>query len=136
MNFDLALNKEYPKEEIETIFGTNFGYGIKGITLRKYNNGNPYIILFSKEKGPYSDEFGENTFYYDGEGINKDQKLTAANKALVNAKEDHRTIYGFRQENKRGMWRYIGTLKVLNYEYIPKNGFKTYVFKLSKDFNY
>lgn len=136
MNFDLTLNKDYTKEEVETIFSTNFGYGIKGITLRKYKNGKSYIILFSKENGPYSDEFSENAFYYDGEGINKDQKLTAANKALVNAKEDRRTIYGFRQESKRGMWRYIGILKVLDYEYVPKNGFKTYVFKLGKVSDY
>lgn len=132
MNFDLIINKEYTKEEIETTFSTNFGYGIKGITLRKYENGNPYIILFSKENGPYSDEFGENAFYYDGEGINKDQKLTTANKALIDAKDDRRIIYGFRQESKRGVWRYIGTLKVLNYEYVYKTGFNTYVFKLGK----
>ncbi|AKB31865.1 hypothetical protein MSSIH_1175 [Methanosarcina siciliae HI350] len=130
----MTLNKEYTKEEIETIFSTNFGYGIKGITLRKYKNGNLYIILFSKENGPYSDEFGENAFYYDGEGVNKDQKLTAANKALIDAKDDHRLIYGFRQEGKKGIWRYIGTLKVLNYKYVSKNGHMTYVFKLENSY--
>lgn len=134
MSFNLTLNKEYKKEEIESIFYTRFGYGIKGINLRKYKEGKPYIILFSKQFGPYTDEFSENTFFsYDGEGVNKDQTLTAANKALTDAQKDGRNIYGFRQEGKKGSWKYIGLLKVIEWEYIPKNGFNTYVFKLEID---
>lgn len=136
MSFKFILNKEYNKDEIEAIFDTHFGYGIKGINLRKYSDNRPYIILFSKQSGPYTDEFNKDSFFYDGEGVKKDQKLTAANKALVDAKDDHRKIYGFRQEGKRGIWRYIGTLKVLSYDYVPKNGFMTYVYKLSKASDY
>lgn len=130
MSFNLTLNKEYAKEEIESIFNTRFGYGIKGINLRKYENGRPYIILFSKQFGPYTDEFSENIFSYDGEGVNKNQKLTAANKALADSQIDRRDIYGFRQDGEKGVWKYIGLLNVINWKYTPKNGFNTYVFKL------
>jgi putative restriction endonuclease len=57
MSFNLTFNREYIKEEIESIFDTHFGYGIKGINLRKYTDGRPYIVLFSKHFGPYTDEF-------------------------------------------------------------------------------
>ncbi len=132
MSFNLTLDKEYTKEEIESIFDTRFGYGIKGINLRKHKDGRPFIILFSKQFGPYTDEFSENTFSYDREGVNKDQNLTAANKALTDAQKDGRSTYGFRQEDKKGLWKYIGLLKVIDWEYIPKNGFNTYIFKLRK----
>lgn len=130
MSFNLTLDKEYSKEEIESIFNTRFGYGIKGINLRKYENGRPYLILFSKQFGPYTDEFSENIFSYDGEGINKNQKLTAANKALTDSQTDGRDIYGFRQDSEKGVWKYIGLLKVIDWKYTPKYGFNTYVFKL------
>lgn len=130
MSFYLILNKEYTKEEIESTFDTRFGYGIKGINLRKFTDGRPYIILFSKQFGPYTDEFSENTFSYDGEGVNKNQKLTAANKALVDSQNDGRSVYGFRQDHEKRVWKYVGLLKVIDWEYTPKNGFNTYVFKL------
>jgi len=132
MSFNLTLKKEYSKEKIESIFDTHFGYGIKGINLRKYKDGRPYIILFSKQFGPYTDEFSENIFSYDGEGVNRNQKLTAANKALTDSQKDGRNIYEFRQDGKKGIWRYIGLLKVIDWEYTPKNGFNTYVFRLKK----
>lgn len=132
MSFNLTLNKDYAKEEIESIFDTRFGYGIKGINLRKYKDGRPYIILFSKQSGPYTDEFNENIFSYDGEGVNKNQELTAANKALIDSQTDERRIYGFRQDSIRGIWKYIGLLKVIEWKYAPKNGFGTYVFKLKR----
>jgi len=130
MSFSLILNKEYTKEEIESIFDTRFGYGIKGINLRKFTDGRPYIILFSKQFGPYTDEFSENSFSYDREGVNKNQKLTAANKALTDSQTDGREIYGFRQNHEKGVWKYLGLLKVIDWKYTPKNGFNTYVFKL------
>ena len=52
MNINLTLNKEYTKEEIESIFDTRFGYGIKGINLRKFKDDKSCIILFSKQFGP------------------------------------------------------------------------------------
>jgi putative restriction endonuclease len=133
MSFNLTLNKECRKEEVESIFDTRFGYGIKGINLRKYKDGRSYIILFSKQLGPYTDEFSENIFSYDGEGVNKNQKLTAANKALIDSQKDGRNIYGFRQDGEKGVWKYIGLLKVIDWEYILKNGFNTYVFKLKRN---
>lgn len=70
--------------------------------------------MFSKQFGLYTDEFGEDFFSYEGEGINKNQELTAANKALIDSQKNKRVIYGFRQEGKRGIWKYIGLLKVID----------------------
>lgn len=120
MSFNLTLNKDYAKEEIESIFDTRFGYGIKGINLRKYKDSRPYIILFSKQSGPYTDEFNENIFSYNGEGVNKNQELTAANKALIDSQTDGRRIYGFRQDSIRGIWKYIGLLKLIEWKYTLK----------------
>lgn len=132
MNFNLILNQKYSKEEIEKIFETNFGMGIKGITQRKWKNEFPYIILFSKEDGPYSDRTEEQFFFYDGEGTNKDQELTVANKALINSNKDNRPIFGFVKNILEKKWEYIGILKVIDYTYIPKRGFNTFEFKLLK----
>ena len=126
------LNQEYAKEEIEEIFETKFGARIKGITLRRWNDNTPYILLFSKQNGPYDDRIEGDTFYYDGEGLDKDQELTVANKALMNSNVDTRVIYGFIQENQSNKWKFVGLLKVLGYDYVLKNDFKKYVFKIQK----
>lgn len=131
MDVDLSIGEELTKEEIEDKFNTNFGSRIKGITLRVWEDGTPYIILFSRADGPYSDKIEGRVLYYDGEGQNKDQELTPANNALIKANEIDRTIYGFRQ-NEKGKWVYMGVLEVLDYSYIPKEGFMTYEFKLQQ----
>lgn len=130
MNVEIILNKEYSIKEIEEIFNTNFGSRIKGITLRKWNDETPYILLFSRKFGPYTDRIEGDIFYYDGEGKNKDQKLTVANKALIESNKTERIIFGFRQELESGKWRYLGILRVLDYKYILKREYKTYEFKL------
>jgi len=117
---NLDVNNEYSKEEIENIFNTKFGFNIKGITLRIWDDSIPYIILFSKERGPYNDR----------EDGNIDQKLTTANKTLLNSNESGRIIFGFRQYVNSNKWLYIGELKLVDYEYINKNGYMTYQFKL------
>lgn len=132
MDFDMNIGQEYTKDEIQETFHTKFGHSIKGINLRIWKeDGTPYILLFSSVHGPYTDEIDENIWYYDGEGKNKDQELTDANKALITSNETNRTIYGFRKKEK-GKWIYVGVLEVLNYDYVMKNGFKTYVFKLKR----
>lgn len=132
MELDVKLNNYYLKEEIEKIFNTNFGARIKGINLRIWDGTIPYIILFSRVDGPYFDNISGNFFYYEGEGLEGDQHLTAANKALTNANAEDRTIYVFRQEEAGGKWKYIGISKVINYDYVQKNGRKVYVFKLQQ----
>ena len=127
----MIIGEELSKEEIEEKFKTNFGPRIKGITLRRWKDGTPYILLFSRVAGPYSDKVIDNVLYYDGEGQNKDQELTAANKALIESNTSGRSIYGFVQEQKRGLWRYMGILEVLDYSYVNKKGYMTYEFKLN-----
>lgn len=132
MNLNIKLNEFYSKEEIEKIFKTNFGARIKGITLRVWEDKSPYILLFSRVDGPYSDNIVGNTFYYDGEGLEGDQKLTTANKSLINSNTDNRTIYVFRQEVAGEKWKYIGIARVIDYEYIRKNDRLVYQFKLEQ----
>ncbi|MDO8510619.1 MAG: HNH endonuclease [Nanoarchaeota archaeon] len=130
---NLEIGKEYTKEEIESAFDTNFGSRIKGITLRKTAEGAPCILLFSRSQGPYTDKIYADEFFYDGEGLNKDQDLTTANKALKEANKTGRIIYGFRQEKVKIKWEYLGILTVMDYSYILKNGFMTYEFRLKKE---
>lgn len=101
MSFNLTLNKEYTKEEIESIFDTHFGYGMKGNNLRKYKDGKPYIILFSKQFGPYTDEFSKNIFSYDGEGTNKDQILHLQIKLLLMLKKIEEAYTGLDKKVKK-----------------------------------
>lgn len=122
----LLLGQGYTKEGLEEAFHTNFGARIKGITLRRDDENNPFILLFSRADGPYSDRIEGTSFFYDGEGRGKDQELTAANKALIEANDTNRKIYGFRQDAAGGKWKYIGLLYVADYTYIRKDGFMTY----------
>lgn len=131
MDVEIAIGDELSKEEIEDKFQTNFGSCIKGITLRRWEDGTPYIILFSRADGPYSDKMEGDILYYDGEGQGKDQGLTTANKVLIESYSTNRTIYGF-QQKERGIWKYVGVLEVLDYAYINKKGFMTYEFKLKR----
>ncbi len=131
--FELEVGHGYTKEALESIFATNFGARIKGITLRRHVDNTPYAIVFSRADGPYTDRVEGNSFFYDGEGTNKDQNLTAANNALVKANETGRVIYGFRQDEAGGLWRYLGILNVLECSYVRKNGFMTYEFHFTAD---
>ena len=132
-DFDVTVGEGYNKEALEKLFSTNFGARIKGITLRRDINDQPYIIVFSRATGPYSDHIEGTSFYYDGEGKDKDQQLTAANKALTVANVHDRPIYGFRQEEASGPWSFLGLLKVVDYVYVPKNGYLTYEFHFTTE---
>ncbi len=126
--YDIHIGQGYTKEQLESIFDTNFGARIKGITLRRSADDTPYALVFSRASGPYTDRIDGDSFYYDGEGTGKDQQLTPANKALAEANNTGRIIYGFRQEEAGGLWVYLGILEVLDYSYINKRGFMTYEF--------
>jgi len=130
MNTHLKIGDEYTKGEIESIFETNFGWLIKGITLRKGLDGNSYIILFSKKSSTFGSRIVDNILYFCGERQDKGQKPTIANKALMESNETGRRIYGFRKEGKRAVWKYLGILKLIDYEYVDKDGFKTFEFRL------
>jgi hypothetical protein len=133
MNPSLELDHEYTKNEIENIFDTNFGNRIKGITLRRWADGTPYIILFSRATGPYADQMDGNEFLYDGEGTGKDQTYTTANKILAESGTTGRVIYGFRQDVPNGKWRHMGTLRVVDCKYEKKTKYWTYVYTLRKE---
>jgi len=127
---NLIQNKDYTKKEIEEKFNTNFGFSIKGITLRRWHDNTPYIIIFSRSKGPYSDRIENNILLYDGEGLKQNQKLTVANKAIIESNNTGRIIFGFRQEELNKKWKFLGNLKFVDYEYKFKDGYKRYEFKL------
>ena len=129
----LNIGLTYSKKEIEEIFDTNFGHSISGINLRNLSDGTKAILLFSSVKGPYSDRSEEDIIIYSGEGIEGDQKLTTANKALINSNSDGRIIFGFEKiDPKSTEWVYMGLLKVFDYDYVSKNGRKHYEFKILK----
>jgi hypothetical protein len=129
----LKIGQNYYKKDIEEIFDTNFGHSISGINLRNLGDGTKAILLFSSVKGPYSDRSDEDIIYYSGEGIVGDQKLTNANKALVNSNSEGRVIFGFEKTDPKSTeWVYMGLLKVLDYDYLPQNGRKVYEFKIQK----
>lgn len=131
----LEVGKFYSKEEIERAFETDFGHGIKGITLRRTEDGEPYILLFSTPGGQlaYGDHVIGDTFYYRGEGMDGDQQFTAANKALSNSNIDGRRIFGFRQEEQRGPFRYLGLVAVEDWAYVDDGGRKVYEFRLRQE---
>ncbi|MFC1751645.1 HNH endonuclease [Patescibacteria group bacterium] len=130
-SLNIKIGQLYSKDNIESAFETNFGARIKGITLRKWSNGTPYIILFSRaEGGDYTDEITGNSFYYEGEGTDGDQTLTVANNTLTQSRETNRLIYGFRQESAGDNWKYIGLLELEDYEYIERGGRMVYEFRL------
>ena len=132
MNLNLTIGQEYSKEEIENAFDTKFGAFIKGIILRRWHDNTPYIILFSRADGPYSDKWHGETFTYIGEGLRGDQKLTTANRILRDSDLDSREIFGFRQEDAGKDWGYVGKLRVVGCDYVEKGGRKVYEYKLQK----
>jgi putative restriction endonuclease len=131
---NLSIGEKLDKEELETRFDTSFGYRVKGINLRKTDEGDRYIILVSKEGGPYKDQItDENEFYYIGEGLPEkgDQKETAANKALIDAVDKETPIYLF-TSSKDNEWIYEGMADVKDYQYINNGERNVYRFKMER----
>jgi hypothetical protein len=133
INNNLNINRLYTKQEIEELFNTNFGARIKGITLRRDSEDKQYIILFHVAGSIYDDGGTKNDFVYFGEGANGDQKLTAANKALIDSIQNGRPIFGFWQEDSSLGFEYIGQLNVNSYEYTLHNNRKVYKFRISSN---
>jgi putative restriction endonuclease len=127
----VLVGHTYDKASIESLFHTRFGRSMKGINLRIDKTGSPYIILFSKEQGPYDDTIQDAILRYDGEGYQKDQTLTPANKALKESAETGRTIHVFRKKFQDSLWTYLGIASVLGHVYRKKHGYMTYEFILT-----
>lgn len=135
MDINLNLNGFYTKNEIEDAFNTKFGSRIKGINLRRDELLEPYIILFATAMGAilYGDRIDGGTFYYKGEGQMGDQKLTPANKALINSNINNELIYAFRQEEVLGKFKYLGLVSVIDWSYIEYEGRMVYDFKFKEE---
>jgi len=63
----------------------------------------------------YEDSFDEKTglYRYIGEGKDGNQTLTRGNKAIVDAKQNRRTIHLFHQHEKNGKHEYLGEMELV-----------------------
>ncbi|WP_435360419.1 hypothetical protein [Haloarchaeobius sp. DFWS5] len=116
----LEIGENLSQEEVEDAFGTDFGYQFKGITYRHPDDGK-YVILLANEGTIYNDEFGGgDEFVYTGEGVKEkgDQSETAANKALLDARDDPIPIYLFTSKDGVDAYEYRGIATVENHEYV------------------
>jgi len=132
---DIQVGKTYSQEEIEESFNTKFGYRLAGINIRNPEDDPKYIILTSKESGPYNDELSGDTeeFFYIGEGLpdKGDQEKTNANKTLINSIDNYLPIFLFVSQNP-GEWEYQGLVDVLNYQYVNNGERNIFRFKMRK----
>lgn len=95
-NPGISAGEELTKEEIEEVFDTGFGYQISGINPRRDQNDRRYILLFSKDDGPYADSVSGIEFEYLGEGLEGDQSQNSpGNSALIDAVNTTIPIYFF-----------------------------------------
>lgn len=99
------VGKEYRRQpEIHGVYG---GQRQGGISTPK---GRPLIFLFTSKAGGqhgYRDEFKEGIFFYTGEGQVGDMAFIGGNRAIVNHKEDRKTLHIF-ESSRRGYVRYMG----------------------------
>ncbi|MFW6111045.1 MAG: HNH endonuclease [Thermoproteota archaeon] len=131
----LELGETYSQQEIEEIFDTSFGYQISGINLRNPEEGKRYVILTSKEGGPYNDELSDQTeeFFYIGEGLPEkgDQKLTPSNKTLIDSIDTFLPIFFFVSKGT-GKWEYQGLVDVKDYQYVNNGTRNIFRFRMEK----
>ena len=118
---EIERGGRYAKEEIEALFDTGFGYHVRGITVRNDDDDGRYVLLFSREGGPYDDQIGGETFTYVGEGLPEkgDQSPdTLGNAALIEAETDPVPIYFFHQAADSPDWEYRGQVAVESHEMV------------------
>ncbi|MFB6216255.1 MAG: HNH endonuclease [Candidatus Aenigmatarchaeota archaeon] len=128
----LEIGNKYVLEEFEEIFDTSFGYPV-GINYRNPDDGQRFIVLLSKEGGPYSDEIGDSeTFHYIGEGLEGDQKRTPRNQALIDAIDESFPIYFFYQSEINSQWEYQGLVEVVDFQRIRNGGRMVFRFTLRR----
>ncbi|MFB6216111.1 MAG: HNH endonuclease [Candidatus Nanohaloarchaea archaeon] len=132
MTGSLEIGREYSLDEFEEVFDTSFGYPV-GINYRNPDERQRFIVLLSKEGGPYSDEVtSSETFHYIGEGLEGDQKRTPRNQALIDAVEESFPIYFFYQYEERSQWEYQGLVEVVDFQRIEKDGRKVFRFTMRR----
>lgn len=128
---DLQRGDRLTQEDIETIFDTGFGYQISGINPRRDSNNQRYVLLFSREGGPYEDKIGQGEFRYIGEGLEGDQSKTSpGNAVLIDAVADRIPIYFFYKGADDAQWEYRGQVRVLDFEREEQGGRDVLVFTL------
>lgn len=131
---NLEIGETLSQEEVEEVFGTDFGYQFKGITYRRPDGGK-YVILLANEGALYDDRFGTgDEFTYSGEGIPEkgDQSETPANKALIEAVTDPIPIYLFTSEDGIDEYEYRGLVSVEDNEYVSDGKRMIYRFHMQQ----
>lgn len=130
----IAIGETFSQDGVEEVFGTNFGYQFKGITLRSTNEGR-YIILLSNEGEIYNDEIGAAPYFtYEGEGrpTKGDQKKTPPNKALIQAADDLLPIYLFTSTEGEDEYEYRGLVDVHGHQYISDGSRMRFRFQMER----
>ena len=129
---ELEIGNNYTLDNFEEIFDTSFGYPV-GINYRNPDNRNRFIVLLSKEGGPYSDEVSSSDrFFYVGEGLEGDQTKTPRNQALIDAVTESFPIYFFYQSEDDSDWSYQDLVDVVDYQKVEKDGRRVFRFKMRK----
>jgi len=134
LNCSLDIGETLNQDEVEEVFGTDFGYQFKGITYRHPDEGK-YVILLVNEGALYDDQLGTgNKFTYDGEGVPEkgDQTETIANEALIDAVRDPIPIYFFTSEDGIDEYEYRGLASVEDYEYVSDGRRMIYRFHMQQ----
>lgn len=122
-------------------FQDTFGHGItgSGIEIRYDDKGQKYLWLFAREDGPYDDDIGEDRFVYVGEDPqgpsvdepgNEDQEMARGNAALREAIDTPLPIFLFFQPTDAAEWEFRGLVKIVSFEYKPRDGRHVYEFTL------
>ena len=110
---DLIIGNTYSAKEYTEAFKCSHMGGMN------YSSKTKTLVLISKQNnGIYSDKWDYNTkiLHYTGHGQVGDQTLTAANKRLLNAKNDGTKVYLF-EVFKNGEYFYQGEVELVDLPY-------------------
>ncbi len=138
-SFPFEKNHYYKSQNIRRTLcchrqhGINYNEDYNFITILKHahrdnpNPSNPYLDKYDEKSGNY---------YYSGKGTKGNQSLTGANGKLANAKYSRTKIHLFWQYDINSDHKYIGEMKMQEYERKIQLGSdelsrKVYVFTLS-----
>lgn len=122
-------------EEINKIFNVNYMRGIL------YNDRNDFVVIVKSLAGIYDDEIGTEIIQYTGEGSKErgDQKLTAGNLAIIEAKNQGKRVYFLHEVEKPGGGRtndyeFLGEVEYTGhyFEEIPSENRKVIRFLLKR----
>jgi putative restriction endonuclease len=92
----LQVGDRLTQDEIEERFDTGLGYRISGISPRRDDNDNRYILVFANKDGSCDDSVTQGQFEYIGEGLEGDQSEDSpGNSALIDAVSSDFLVYFF-----------------------------------------